>query len=293
MIKRPILALSINDLSELQFPLLLSPKYDGIRCVIVDNKVMSRSLSVIRNVFIAEKLKDAPNYLDGELIIPNTTFNEIQSLIMSADTTPENFKFFVFDYVQNPELSFEDRINQLKGLEFIKTNPYVELIPQHLVNSPEEVLNLEKKYLDQGYEGVMLRSPSSLYKYGRSTLKEQALLKLKRFSDSEAKILKLQALEKNTNTFKVSNLGLIKRLKRKETQVKQESLGKMVVQDIYTGVTFSIGTGEGFTDDLRKHMWKNPEQYINKIIKYKYQPTGQKHKPRFPSFVGFRDESDL
>lgn len=293
MIKKPILALQVKDLTELQFPLLLSPKYDGIRCLIIDNQIMSRSLLNIRNTFIAEKLKDAPNYLDGELIVPNKTFNETQSLVMSADTKPEDFKFFVFDYAENHEMPFIERLEQLKNLEFVKTSTYIELVPHHLVNSPEEVSELEKKYLDQGYEGVMLRSPSSKYKYGRSTLKEQALLKLKKFNDSEAKILKLEALEKNTNEFKVSNLGIIKRLRRKETQVKQESLGKMVVQDLYSGVVFSVGTGEGLTDDLRKHIWENPDQYINKIIKYKYQPAGQKDKPRFPSFIGFRDESDL
>jgi DNA ligase-1 len=46
-------------------------------------------------------------------------------------------------------------------------------------------------------------------------------------------------------------------------------------------------------DELRLSIWENPEKYLGKLIKYKYQNFGIKVAPRLPVFLGFRDESDL
>ena len=36
----------------------------------------------------------------------------------------------------------------------------------------------EERCLEQGYEGVMLRDPNGLYKFGRSTMREQGLIQV-------------------------------------------------------------------------------------------------------------------
>jgi DNA ligase-1 len=43
----------------------------------------------------------------------------------------------------------------------------------------------------------------------------------------------------------------------------------------------------------RREVWKDPDAYIGKIIKYKYQAIGSKDAPRIPIFLGFRDERDM
>ncbi len=43
----------------------------------------------------------------------------------------------------------------------------------------------------------------------------------------------------------------------------------------------------------RKEVWENKEKYIGKILKYKSQKSGEKDKPRFPTFIGFRNEKDM
>ena len=45
----------------------------------------------------------------------------------------------------------------------------------------------------------MLRDPSSLYKQGRHTLKSQALMKLKKFYDDEAKVIGFEEKMHNNN----------------------------------------------------------------------------------------------
>jgi DNA ligase-1 len=63
----------------------------------------------------------------------------------------------------------------------------------------------------------------------------------------------------------------------------------MVVRDLKTKVTFEIGSGFSAADRIR--LWK--DKPIGRIVKYKSQPVGVKDKPRFPVFLGFRDEKDL
>src|SRR3990167_8829694 len=52
-------------------PLIATPKLDGIRCLIKDGRLYSRSLKPIPNQFIRATLEDRPelNGLDGELMI--------------------------------------------------------------------------------------------------------------------------------------------------------------------------------------------------------------------------------
>jgi DNA ligase-1 len=84
VIKRPILAEKIepSELENLKYPVLVSPKLDGIRCLIVDGKALSRSFKPIPNLFIQSLLsKQEFNGLDGELVLEGKTFNETQSIV--------------------------------------------------------------------------------------------------------------------------------------------------------------------------------------------------------------------
>jgi DNA ligase-1 len=56
-------------------------------------------------------------------------------------------------------------------------------------------------------------------------------------------------------------------------------------------VEFDLGTG--FTSGQRRDLWVGRGKLKGKLVKYKFQPTGVKDKPRFPVFIGFRDARDL
>ena len=147
--------------------------------------------------------------------------------------------------------------------------------------------------LSEGHEGVMLRSPSSPYKCGRSTLKESYLIKVKPFEDSEAEIVGFEEKMSNRNEATLDELGYKKRSHAQSGLVPVNTLGALIVKDIYTGVTFKIGTGKGLDDTLRKHIWDHRETMLGKIIKYRYQRVGAKDLPRVPSFQGFRHPLDM
>jgi len=297
-ITKPMLAASLDTLESIVYPVLASPKIDGIRCLKVGGKAVSRKFKDIQNHYIRKMLsKILPEGSDGEIVVGDT-FQETSSAVMSHDGEP-NFTFCMFDLVQgNLEEPFQSRIYHAG--QWIQSNDceldvlsHVNLVPHVEIRNEEELLAYEADILELGYEGVMLRSPHGPYKCGRSTLKQGYLVKLKRFVDGEAEILSITEMMENKNTAETDELGYTKRSGHQANFVGKNTLGSFQVMDLETGIEFDIGTGEGLTQELRKELWEMGDELVGKIIKYKSQPTGVKTAPRFPVFLGFRDPGDM
>ena len=284
---KPMLASTV-DLEKIKYPVLVSPKYDGVRAIVLNGVVYSRNLKPIPNKHVQELFGKAEyNGFDGELIagspiMPNV-FNVTSSAVMSVEGTP-NVYFYVFDYFLS-SAPYKTRFKSIK-----QTRVLIE-VPQCFIDSEANLLRFEKDATDLGYEGVMLRNPNGFYKYGRSTIKEGYLLKFKRFEDSEAKIFGFEELMINENEAVVNELGQKQRSSKKEGMRPSGKLGAFIVKDVKTNVSFSIGSG--FTDMQRIEYWLMKEHYGGKLVKYRFQPTGVKDKPRFPVFLGFRDARDM
>lgn len=293
MIQKPMLSGVLENIGDAKFPLLATPKLDGIRCLRVGGQTLSRKFIAIPNNYVQSCTSNLPDGLDGELMIKGATFNQIQSGIMSEDGEPE-FEYWVFDYVTDTSTPYYKRMEQLGALSL---PPYCKKVLPVVVNNIEELSKLESVWLAQGFEGVMLRSFTSPYKNGRSTLREHYLLKLKQFKDSEAKVIGFVEQMHNMNEAELDELGHTKRSRHQENMVPAGTLGKFIVVEVgdtpWKGQEFKIGTGEGLTADLRQEIWNNKNSYINKTITYKYQPHGVKDLPRLPIWKGFRHEKDI
>ncbi len=293
MILKPMLAAAAKDVNDLPYPLIASRKLDGIRCLKIGGKVVSRSLKPIPNDHIRTTLEaELPDGADGELIF-SQEFTETTSAVMRKSGVPA-FGFWMFDYVPvSTETPYHMRLN-LMHVWFNANRPkHVSLVVTHTVSNAEELLDFEEEALADGHEGVCMRTPDSPYKNGRSTLKQAWLLKLKRFVDSEAEVLGTVEQMANLNAKKTNALGRSERSSHKAGKVGKNTLGKFLVRDIYSGVEFKIGTGEGLTDVLRQHLWNIRDTLPGKILKYKSQPHGVKDKPRIPIFIGWRDAEDM
>jgi DNA ligase-1 len=230
--------------------------------------------------------------LDGELVVGDPTakdvFQATSSGVMSIEGRPE-VTFFVFDDFLHAG-PFKARLQSAEARidAKLRFGP-VELVPHTLVEDLADLDHHEWRYLTMGYEGVMLRHPAGPYKHGRSTAKEAWLLKVKRFEDGEAVVLGSTELMHNANEAKRNELGHLERSSHKAGKVGRQRLGALVVRDLKTKVEFEIGTG--FTDQQRQDLWGR--DLVGSVVKYKFQPTGVKTKPRFPVFLGFRSEVDM
>lgn len=288
---KPLLA-ATTDGQNLRYPLLASPKLDGIRAVVVDGVVLARSLKPVPNRFVQNLFgRQELNGLDGELVVGesvgNDVFNRTSSGVMSIGGEPE-VKFHVFDdFSVSP--GFETRLRH--ATKRAKKHALIRPVQHTLVSDYEQLMEMERLYVGLGYEGLMLRDPLGPYKHGRSTLREGWLLKLKRFKDSEAEIIGFVEQLTNTNEAKINELGYKERSSKRAGKVPAGVLGAFVVRDTKTQVEFELGTG--FTAAQRHFFWSVRDKLMGRLAKYKSQEVGAKNKPRLPVFLGFRHELDL
>jgi DNA ligase-1 len=285
---KPMLA-SPADFNILTFPKLASPKLDGIRCLVRDGVALSRHLLPIPNKFVQSVIgKKKWNGLDGELIVGPATAKDVlrvtTSGVMSVKGEPD-FVFHVFDdWIM--QRSYETRLEQIMFRVASLDARRTAAVVHEWVASMNGLATYEATQVGSGYEGVMLRDPNAGYKFGRSTAREQGLLKVKRFEDSEAIVTGIVEEMLNTNTAERDELGRTKRSKAKAGLVGKGTMGALNVRDIHTGVEFQIGSGFTAADRART-------DWVGKVVKYKHFPLGVKDKPRLPVFLAVRDPLDM
>lgn len=283
---KPMLA-APADLNKLRFPLLASPKLDGVRAIVKDGVVLSRSLKPIPNKFVQQQLRKR-NHLDGELIVGSPTshscYRDTVSAVMSIEGEPD-FTFYVFDSVGNPTHPYGMRRPMIAPDDLHRRE-----LSQVVVRDMAELLEYEDRIVDSGFEGVILRDPEAPYKFGRSTVSEGYLLKLKRFIDEEAEIIGMEEELFNGNEATTNELGRTARSSHRAGKTGKGTLGALVCTHPVSGVEFRIGTG--FTASERADFWQRQHELIGRLVKFKHFPVGAKTAPRHPVYLGLRDPID-
>ena len=304
---RPMLAKAVPDTGP-DFPLYASAKLDGVRAVIKDGRVWTRKLEPIPNLYVQKMLGHyLLEGLDGELCVgppyADDLFLRTQPAVMSQGGQPD-FRFYVFDYwngnaTEDPYSLRYSRLETAFSESVYASHPHMELLEQRLIHDAATLSDMQEDHLERGYEGLILRNPDGVYKFGRSTenprgavhattgkpLQEWVMWKLKTFADSEARIIEVVQLMRNENESDLDALGLAKRSTAKAGMVPAGVLGAFKVEDLHTGVIFNVGSG--FTAEQRVNLWSIRDRLPGQLIRYKHFEIGVKVAPRFPIFQGF------
>ena len=276
LFKAMLAASKTPELDTLSYPLLASPKLDGIRCIVADGIPFSRNMKRIPNKYVQQVIADLQQHgLDGELMIAGS-FEDVASGIMSVDGIP-NFYLNVFDNFHLDHLSYWDRYLKTSTIVQELNSPFVQMVKHELIGSAEELQTFWNNCVAKGYEGAMVRSLDGPYKRGRSTLKQGYLVKLKGWLDDEAKIIGFEELHTNEDAGNS---------KRKENLVPANTLGALVVK--WRGLTFRIGSG--FSMAMRSKIWQSKAAYVGKSVTFKYQEKTKYGVPRFPIFKTIRED---
>ena len=288
---KPLLACEV-PLNGVKFPVYVSTKLDGIRCLIIDGVAYSRSLKPIRNKYIQSIIgNEKYNGFDGELVVGNIydkdVFQKTTSGVMSEQGEP-NFVFYVFDDFTNPDLPYSERADVMRDKVDTLTD-HIKFLGQKLIHTVDDIKLVLEKEQSLGGEGLILRNPDGVYKFGRSTPKQQLSIKVKFFEQDEFEIVGFEERYTNTNEATINELGYTSRSSHKDNLVPTNTLGSLVLKCGDT--TFKCGTG--FDDALRKEIWGHKEKYLGKLASIRYMSVGLKDKPRIPSFIGWRDSEDM
>jgi DNA ligase-1 len=296
----PHLATDVQ-LDRLTYPVMVFPKYDGVRMLNRDGKAVGRSLKAFANKHITQKYSQEMFHgMDGEL-----TFGDINSDSLCRDTTgcisriqgEPDVVWNLFDYVtdENKNEPYFNRYSQIEKLllenkHLVAHN--ITLIPYTWCINRVQVENMYAKCLDQGMEGIIIRNPDSPTKYGRCTLSEGAYLRMKPSVDREATVVSLVEAEANLNEAKINELGYTERSSHQANKVGKGMIGMLQCRDIESGMLINVGAGK-LTHDEREYYWNNTEQIVGKMIKYRSLDTGTKDGvPRHARYLSIRDESD-
>ena len=282
---KPLLSATLEDPLRLVWPVMVSPKLDGLRCIIKDGRALSRNLKPFRNKYVQESLRGLPDGLDGELIVgePNrgNVLGRTQSGIMATDGTPD-FTFHVFDTFDRPEDPFFVRHALLLNV----VHAQIKVVPHTKLWGIEAFIEYEKDIVDNGYEGVMIRGTHGRYKFGRATHNDQLLWKFKRFRDGEALVTGIEEGVTNTNEQTRDALGASKRSHHQDGMLPAGRVGTILATDEATGQQLRISPGEMTAED-RIYYWEHQSEIIGHRITFKTFDYGALNVPRFTTFKAF------
>ena len=181
----------------------------------------------------------------------------------------------------------------MQELKRLPAFEHVEKILPVEIRDAAQLADYEEECLAEGYEGVMIRTPDSPYKCGRSTEREGWLLKIKRFEDAEAVVLETYEGMSNHNEAQRDAFGRTKRSSAQAGKVGRGELGGFVVSAVDSNVVFRLGYNHVLGGLDRVTLWEQRASLVGRMVKFKHQPSGAKEAPRFPKFVGFREAWDL
>ena len=262
-----------------QFPCYVQRKYDGTRCVSVPEKgLFSRNRKTYPHLeHIVAEINKLPFILDGELYSDTLTFQEIVGIVKKEtlkDGDKEKqmqIKFHVYDIINDQP--YEERLKQLETL-FKAHFKYLVFVKTELCESEEMMKELHGKYVAEGYEGIMLRNKSGLYKNARSV----DLQKFKTFQDEEFEVVGFKEGEGQ-------EAGCVLWICNANSDANSDATSD--ANSCTNDKTFACRP-RGTRED-RIELFKNGSQYIGKKLTVRFQELTDDKIPRFPVGIAFRD----
>jgi ATP-dependent DNA ligase len=186
---RPMLAKKYKeDGKHIKFPCLVQPKLNGLRCLafVKDGKVRLVSRKNVDWKALAHLERELSKFpdgrYDGELYIHGPLFNKIIGAVKrdEANDLSAQIELHLYDLIEE-NTDYSSRWAKIQeGTRFVKK---VETV---FLKSPDSLDILHDQYVEEGYEGIMLRNIKGGYKVnGRS----KDLQKYKKFDDDEFEII--------------------------------------------------------------------------------------------------------
>lgn len=253
----------LNSGHRIVYPCDVSPKLDGVRCVaaISGNDVVLNSRGgktydcpehIQTELLIISKVTGILRF-DGELYIHGLPLQDIVSAAKKPNINTPNLEFHVFD-IAIADVPWSQRKTQVDSVEKASKTGAVKVVRNIQVSSEAAAEILLGKFMNDGYEGIMLRNLRGVYEFNHRSANLQ---KWKLMNDAEAKVL---FVEEDKNGEGVLNLHMSGD-KTKIFKCKMK------------------GSHE-------ERLFANQKKLVGKWITYKYQALTNDGLPQFP--VGLR-----
>jgi ATP-dependent DNA ligase len=258
--------------NDITFPCEVQPKLDGLRCVMYMKHgtmvAQSRTGGIFESLsFLLEAsrthFEKYPGLiLDGELYTMDIPFETLAGLLKKkklSDSDKEKLqrhvKYHIYDVVSDQP--FHQRNQFILSTEW---NPYIEVVPTITVNDWTAGKAQFSQFVEQGFEGLMLRNRNGIYRQG---YRSNDLQKYKEFLESEYPII---GFEDGDGRDKGCVIWVCRIPDGKEFRVRPRG-----------------------TMEQRREWFTNGKQYIGKLLTVIYQELSEQEVPRFPVGKAVRD----
>lgn len=265
----PMLAHKYQDHSKkVKFPCVVSPKIDGLRLIlsVQDGKVTTASRTGTIFTGLDHITREYSSYcsedsvvIDGELYSRTLTFEQISSVVRKGDVNDPRMSeifFYAFDIINDEP--YHVRVLELEKIVSGLKN--TEIVPWFITKSPEEIDIKHARFVEDGFEGSMIRNLHSLYQKNK---RSYDLLKYKNFLDSEFEVIGYKA-----GKGKFENVPIF--LLRCDG-----------------GEFEAVPKGD---QGLREEYLKNAESHIGSLAIVRFFEYTADGIPRFPVLIDFRSD---
>jgi ATP-dependent DNA ligase len=275
---KPMLAHKLDDyINDLNFndDIFSQKKLDGLRCVAHSGGLFSRNgKQFLSTPHIFDALKplfeaDPSLVLDGELFVDKNVadFNEIISCVRKSKPTlsdimeSRKIQYWVYDLPSSSNI-FSKRFEELIKLQLPSCCVKVDT---RRVKSKNDIKKFYEEYIEQGYEGQMIRLDKE-YQNKRS----KYLLKDKCFLDEEFEII----------GYEEGKGKLMNRIGKLKFKTKEGNLFDSAVNG---------------THQYLYELFQNKDNLVGKMATVKFfewtteQENGTGKVPRFPKCIAIRD----
>lgn len=262
--------------------LWVQPKLDGLRLIANKDGLWTRNGKEYKSIpHIYDALRPLfrynPKYIfDGEVYADKyaNDFNKICSLAKKTKPTKEDLQeaakhieFHIYDFPFWDDVFSARHKELIKVFDFAKGNDALKLVETHHVFQEQDIVGFYEGFMEQGYEGAMVRVDA---KYEQKRTKN--LLKYKEFKDGEYRIV-----------------GVTEGIGNRSGGAGYITCKKLDGTPFLDGSATFDSNIKG-TREFCKEMLLKRDDFIGKVGTIKYFNLTPDGKPRFPYFMGLRDE---
>ena len=250
---------------KITYPCDAQPKLDGVRCMAKGKDLMSRGGKpwIVPHISQQVPITIPKSVLDGELYIHGMPLQQLVSLVKKYKAGSEYIEYWVYDLYlpELPEAEWTRRENYLSLIPAsLMSNSQIKIVPTTRVNNETEMKALHDKFVQEGYEGIILRNLTGVYGLNQ---RSSALIKYKDFQDDE---------------FLITGY--------------KEGIGKFVGCVIWEcenieGKKFNVAP-KG-TLEQKKEWFKNANDIVGKDLTVRYFTFTNDGIPQFPVGITIRD----
>lgn len=313
---KPFLPKDVDE-SRLKFPehgLMALCKVDGSFAFIQNSTLYARSLKHHENIYTTN-LYSNPDFegLRGELIAGDDPVaidlcRNTSSALRTVKGEPYT-SLWCFDYVthETKDLPYQQRYSLLKfNVEALEVQGYsnIHIIPAYRIFTFEQYLELRDRFMQEGYEGIVIRDPKAKHKEGRSSAVKPELWRWKPYDTAEILVTKIIEGTTNFNEATKNELGHTTRSSHQENLQPNGLVGTIVgnlVKDLkdFSGkviaekdTEINVSPGE-MTAKEREYYFKNQDDILGQYVEFSFMNYGLKDKPRFSNFKRIRSKIDI